>query len=95
MQGFRLIRGEYRPLEADASGRLHSTMLGLDLERDGQQLLFRDPSSGELIISPKDCKVRELEARNEQLSRELDELRIQRRPSRTSRRSRRRPRWAT
>ena len=45
--GQRLLEGRYRPIEADAAGRLRSDVLGLDLHvRDGE-LRFRDPATGE------------------------------------------------
>ena len=47
LEGYRLRDGRYRPIEADAAGRLPSEALGLDLHvRDGK-LRFRDPVTGE------------------------------------------------
>ncbi len=44
-QGFRLVEGEYRPIEPVA-GRLPSEVLGLHLERDGASLRLHDPATG-------------------------------------------------
>ncbi len=45
LQGFRLVAGEYLPIELVA-GRLPSQVLGLHLERDGRELRFFDPATG-------------------------------------------------
>jgi Uma2 family endonuclease len=44
LQGFRLVDGEYVPIEPIA-GRLPSAVLGLHLERDGQSLRLVDPAT--------------------------------------------------
>lgn len=44
-QGFRLIDGEYVPIEV-VGGRMHSEVLGLDMERDGYWLRLVDPATG-------------------------------------------------
>ena len=47
LAGHELREGRYEPIAADATGRLHSVVLGLDLHvRDGE-LRFRDPATGE------------------------------------------------
>ena len=47
LAGYRLRRGRYRPIAADAAGMRRSKVLGLDLHvRDGQ-LRFRNPETGE------------------------------------------------
>ena len=47
LEGHRLCAERYRPIVADAAGRLRSDVLGLDLHvRDGE-LRFRDPATGE------------------------------------------------
>ena len=49
--GYRLRDGRYRPIAADAAGRLRSLVLDLDLHvRDGQ-LRFRNPATGEDLRS--------------------------------------------
>ena len=45
--GFRLCAGRYRPIAADADGRLWSQVLGLDLHVRAGELRFRDPATGE------------------------------------------------
>ena len=49
--GCRLRDGRYRPIAADASGRLRSGVLGLDLYVRDDQLRFRDPETGEELRS--------------------------------------------
>ena len=47
LRGYRLRAGRYRPIAADAAGRMSSEVLGLELHvRDGE-LRFRDPATGE------------------------------------------------
>jgi Uma2 family endonuclease len=50
LQGFRLVAGEYVPIEPIA-GRLPSGVLGLHLERDGEQLRLFDPASGQRLLT--------------------------------------------
>ena len=45
LQGFRLVGGDYVLIEPVA-GRLPSQVLGLHLERDGQELRLFDPAAG-------------------------------------------------
>ena len=45
LQGFRLVGGEYVPIEPIA-GRLPSEVVGLHLEREGQKLRLFDPAYG-------------------------------------------------
>ena len=51
MQGYRLVAGEYAPIEPVA-GRLPSAELGLHLERDGTQLRLFDPATGQWLPTP-------------------------------------------
>jgi Uma2 family endonuclease len=48
LQGFRLVGGEYLPIEPIA-GRLPSEVVGLHLERDGEKLRLFDPTTGTRI----------------------------------------------
>src|SRR5262249_750616 len=79
-QGFRLVNGKYARIEPVA-GRLPSEVLGLHLERNGTQLRLFDPSAGQWLPTPRETVERETTARivteqeNEQLRRELKELR--------------------
>jgi Uma2 family endonuclease len=50
LQGFRLIEGDYVPIEPVA-GRLPSQVLGLHLERDGKQLRLYDPATGSRLLT--------------------------------------------
>jgi Uma2 family endonuclease len=50
LQGFRLVRGKYVPIEPIA-GRLPSQVLGLHLERDGEQLRLFDPAMGQRLLT--------------------------------------------
>ena len=47
LAGYRLRAKRYRPIEADAAGRLCSKVLGLDLHMRDGELRFRDPATGE------------------------------------------------
>jgi Uma2 family endonuclease len=51
LQGFRLVGGEYVPIEPIA-GRLPSQILGLHLERDGTQLRLFNPATGQRLLTP-------------------------------------------
>jgi Uma2 family endonuclease len=51
MQGFRLVDGQYVPIEPVA-GRIPSVLLGLDLERDGTKLKLHDPATGRCLLTP-------------------------------------------
>ena len=46
LAGNRLVAGRYRPIAADAAGRLPSEVLGLDLHVRAGELRFRDPAIG-------------------------------------------------
>ena len=47
LAGHRLRAGRYRPIVADAAGRMRSEVLGLDLHVREGELRFRDPATGE------------------------------------------------
>jgi Uma2 family endonuclease len=49
LQGFRLIAGDYVPIEP-VDGRLPSQVLGLHLERDGKELRLYNPASGARLL---------------------------------------------
>jgi Uma2 family endonuclease len=46
LQGYRLVRGRYEPIEPDDQGRLLSRVTGLLLHRDGQGLRLTDAKTG-------------------------------------------------
>jgi hypothetical protein len=87
LQGFRLIDGEYQPIEP-LSGRLPSAVLGLHFERDGTTLRLHDPATGRRLLTPSEraavaetraatAETRAVvtETENERLRREVEELR--------------------
>jgi Uma2 family endonuclease len=53
LQGFRLTAGEYAVI-APVAGRLPSEVLGLHLERDGQQLRLFDPATSTRLLTPRE-----------------------------------------
>jgi Uma2 family endonuclease len=55
LQGFRLVAGEYLPIEPVA-GRLPSQVLGLHLERDGQKLRLFNPAAGARLQTPREAR---------------------------------------
>ncbi len=50
LQGFRLVSGEYVAIEPVA-GRLPSQVVGLHLQRDGQNLRLFDPATGKYLLT--------------------------------------------
>jgi Uma2 family endonuclease len=79
-QGYRLRQGKYvsiRPM----GGRLPSSVLGLQLERDGLDLRLFDPKADKWLLTPEekiaesDARIAQSEAENERLQRELEGLR--------------------
>jgi Uma2 family endonuclease len=53
LQGYRLVAGDYVAIDPVA-GRLPSQILGLHLERDGQQLRLFDPVAGVRLQTPRE-----------------------------------------
>ena len=93
LKGFRLVKGKYQPIKA-VSGRLPSKVLGLHLERNGQELRLYDPRTGVWLPTPAEARTRaeaerveaaeacaRAEAEVERLRRELDSLRRQQKKS--------------
>ena len=87
LQGFRLVDGEYRPIEF-VNGRLPSLLLGLDLVRDGTRLRFIDQATGHWLLTPTERvdeearraneateRVNEIALENDRLRREVEALR--------------------
>ena len=87
LRGFRLADGLYQPIAA-VNGRLPSEVLGLHLERSGDQLRLFDPRTGhwvptsreevaerDAIVVAKDAALNRSETENERLRREVEELR--------------------
>jgi len=93
LKGFRLVKGKYQPIKAVA-GRLPSKVLGLHLERNGQELRLYDPRTGVWLTTPAEARAKaeadrveaaeacaRAEAEVERLRRELDSLRRQQKKS--------------
>jgi len=57
-QAFRRTRDAFRPARL-TDGRFSSRVLGLDLERDGTQLRFRNPATGERLMTPAELRAAE------------------------------------
>src|SRR5713226_3511288 len=72
-QGFRLRQGKYAPIRP-VQGRLSSSVLGLQLERDGLDLRLFDPAEGKWLPTPEE-RIEQTAAENERWQRELEELR--------------------
>jgi Uma2 family endonuclease len=65
LQGFRLVGGDYVGIEA-VEGRLHSEVLGLDLERDGTKLRLFNPATGEYLPTRLEASEAERQRADEQ-----------------------------
>ncbi len=80
LQGFRLVEGEYIPIQA-VKGRLPSQVLGLHLERDGQELRLVDPVTSLRLLKQSERleaekRLREAaEAEQRRTAEDLDRLR--------------------
>jgi Uma2 family endonuclease len=80
LQGFRLLDGEYLPIEP-VDGRLASDVLGLHLERDREELRLYDPARHLRLLKPVEQRnvagssAREAQAEIERLRREIEVLR--------------------
>ncbi len=65
LAGDVLVDGEYSPVEIvhepDGLIRGHIEVLGLDLCWDAGELRFRDPESGEFLLTPEEEHARRLE----------------------------------
>ena len=84
LQGYRLDRGQYRPVGADANGALTSETLGLRFSIEGESLRAVDATTGVPLLRPEELRraVHEAErerdeaiARAERAERELAKLR--------------------
>jgi len=72
-QGYRRGKETFRPIKF-VDGRLPSKVLGLHLERVGDELRLWNPDTGEQLPTPTELATR-AEAEIEQLRRELEQLR--------------------
>ncbi len=73
LQGFRLVKGRYEPIEPDAQGRLLSRTTGLLLRREGQRVRLSDARTGEPLLG-MDELIRERRAAEEEIARLRREL---------------------
>jgi Uma2 family endonuclease len=82
LQGFRLVDGEYRPIEP-VDGRLPSVVTGLHFEDAGRTLRLYSPTLGRWLPTPAEriteaeARARIAEAETERLRREIEEMRRQ------------------
>lgn len=78
LQGFRLVKGEYTPITAEA-GRLPSEVLGLHLERSGSELRLFNPKTGRWLPTVRETgsalQVSEAEREQERQRAEQEKLR--------------------
>ena len=74
-QGYRLRKGKYVPIPP-IGGKLSSSVLGLQLERDGLDLRLFDPKSHQWLPTPEE-RIAQTESELERLQRELETLRRQ------------------
>lgn len=72
MQAFRLVRGKYTPIQP-VKDRLPSKVLGLHLERDGDELRLWNPESGQWLPTPEE-RAEMAEGEVERLQRKVEEL---------------------
>ncbi len=90
LQGFRLNSGRYLAI-APVEGRLHSEVLGLDLERDGTFLRLRDPATGNRLLtsweslSLTEAALRQAEAEKRQAEAEKRQAETEKRQAETER----------
>src|SRR5262245_45763113 len=76
LQGYRLWRGQYRPIQAVA-GRLPSQLLGLHLEADGTMLRLWDPGTQAWLLTPDERAEQERDrAEQERAARQTLEERV-------------------
>ena len=80
LQGFRWVRGAYRPIPADRDGSLLSKVTGLRLQAEGERLRLVDTASGKKLLWPhEEAAAREQEAaarKQEAVARQAAEARI-------------------
>lgn len=62
LQGFRLAKGRYEPIPADANGGLRSEALGLMLTREGMRLRLVDLATGQPLLRPDEVRLARREA---------------------------------
>jgi Uma2 family endonuclease len=65
LQGHRLRQNVYRAIRATPQGRLPSQVLGLHLERAGQELRLFDPAAGAWLPTPDEARRQAEQARQQ------------------------------
>jgi Uma2 family endonuclease len=70
LQGYRLERNDFAPILADVQGKLHSAVLGLDVQIVGDDLRLFNPHTGKYLLT-----LEEAEDEIERLRAELKKLR--------------------
>ncbi|HVG09103.1 MAG TPA: Uma2 family endonuclease [Thermoanaerobaculia bacterium] len=73
LQGFRLVKGEYRPIEPEDDGSLLSEVTGLRFRREGRWVRLIDAATGERLLWSEE-KDRALQAAEEEIARLSREL---------------------
>jgi Uma2 family endonuclease len=56
LQGYRLWRGQYRPIRPDASGALQSRELGIILQLEQSRLVMFDAKTGERLLTEAEAE---------------------------------------
>ncbi len=88
LQGYRLVAGSYEPIPM-AKGGMRSEVLGLVLQRNGEQLRFYDPQTGKILpavhelarevdLVRREAEVAELKAEVARLKAEQEVQRLRR-----------------
>ena len=85
LQGYRLVEGRYERLSAmesiDRSLTMRSEVLGLELRAKGEEVRFRDPATGETLLSHDEehtaRRVAEVRAEKEASARRAAEVRAE------------------
>ena len=77
LQGYRLVHGQYEPIEPGPDGSLEARTLGLRLRREGERLRLIDAASGTPLLRSDEVQAQRkaLEDENARLRRELEALR--------------------
>ena len=73
LQGYRLHRGQYLPIQAGPAGELDSQALGLTLKEEKQNLRMILTATGEALLTPSEAQAARRQAETE-VARLRDEL---------------------
>jgi hypothetical protein len=75
LQGYRLTRGRYAPLEADAEGRIISEQLGITFQLEAGQLAMFETATGKRLLSDEEAAAEESRRADEESRRAAEESR--------------------